>query len=101
QSQFMIVAIVPPNPSEVKNYLGNKICLIKFSNPHFKPEIIDGVNKIHSIGSGLHVEAYQSFIRERVALNIKDRMLNAEVMNPGGWGKQFTFGLSMAINNNP
>ncbi|WP_424208626.1 hypothetical protein [Sulfuricaulis sp.] len=94
-SQLLLVGA---SPTESLG-LASEAIFARFADPDFDPGIMTKAIKLCSIGSGSRISEYKRIIKPLFRLS--SGILQAEVMNPGGWARTLSFSISRAINDHP
>jgi hypothetical protein len=92
------ILLVGVSPTETCG-LGAKVYITRFCAPDFRPQIMSRPVQSFSIGSGAKVAEYKR--RVKPLLRLTSGIMQAEVMNPGGWARQLGFSISRALADHP
>jgi hypothetical protein len=93
-----MVLMVGVSPTEGCG-LGARVYFTRFTAPNFHPCIMSRPIKVCSIGSGAKVKEYHQSLRP--LFRRTSGILQAEVMNPGGWARALGFSVSRRLADHP
>jgi hypothetical protein len=100
-SQILLVGVSTPPPENPLPPNAQKlpyVHMIKFSWPHFEPQLAEERWTAQHIGSGANIEGFVAAIRG--LFQLENGTLNSE-MAPGGWGTLLGHSVGRLVRENP